>query len=131
MALKMLYKILGYRKVYTGLRCWRMQHFERISNFDDKYVYDLANSDNVIENRDDYSPVYNFASFNDFTQFQYNDRFMLGLYKNLKNTNSDNWAELEFSFSDLPNLYDSQLIRYMVNKEYNTSVTPLDSDVIE
>lgn len=117
--LKLIYKILGYKEVYTGLRCWKMQHFERISSYSENYYFDLSAATTETENKDIYSPVYHFAAYNDFTDFEYNDRFMLGLYKNLNLSNSDLWTDLEFNFKDLPNLYDSQLIKYMSQKEYN------------
>lgn len=97
-------------KVYTGLRRWTAQHFERITN--DNYMYDL--SSNVKESHT-FAQLFEFACFNNPLKFQYNDRYMSGLYKVLPAACIEKWEKTKFTYEDLHTLYDSKILQYFLD----------------
>lgn len=108
--IKLIYGCLGFTEVHTGLRCWRVQHLEKISA--SSYTFDLSNAE---VNGRNYAPIYHFCTFNDPLEFEYNDRYMLGIYKDLPMLDNEGeiFTKLEFTREDLPDLFDSEITRYI------------------
>ncbi len=104
--LKILLKPFG--KYRFGVRIWNAQHYEKIST--DRYFFDLASEKK--NDRDAFSSVFTFASFQSPRSFVYDDRYMSGLYDMLPDADSILWDNLHISPDDLKSLYDSRVLSY-------------------
>lgn len=117
--LKMVGNMLGIRRVYTGLRIWHAQHFEKLS--ENGYTYDLSN--NELTDKFKFANLMEFACFQSFNSFEYDDRYMKSFYDKLPKHVSVKWEDFKINFADFKNLYDSEIVRFfdgiLKEQEYN------------
>lgn len=113
LAFKALCRLFGAKDVYTGLRCWDMQHYEKVHSFEDD---EGSNGDyNVdLNNNGKFAPVYTFADFQSY-DYYYNDRYMKGLYDVLDKAITERFNSIDIDISDASLLYDAEVFRYMTN----------------
>ena len=103
-AVKAFYKT---KRVYTGLRIWKAQHYEAIKQ--DQYVSLLGqNAEN-----NGFAPLYEFASFQSFGLDEYDDRYMKAYYKTKPRHRPNIWDSLQLTPEDFEYLYDSALFKYL------------------
>lgn len=111
--LKLIARLFGIKDIYTGLRHWTVQHFEKIHAFgnDDgesngEYKVDLNNPNGK------FAPIYEFYDFQG-ADYEYNDRYMKGLYDILDNAIKLKHNNLNIDISDNSLLYDAEVFKYM------------------
>lgn len=120
--LKKVWKLLTkQKKVYTGLRIWRAQHYEFIRS--EQYVGQLGDENNG------FSPLLTFASFQTFGLDEYDDRYMRKFYDEQPSHIDDYWDSLLLDLDDFKNMYDGYVIEYMEKlrnkkKQSNTHFKP-------
>lgn len=114
LAFKALCRLFGAKDVFTGVRCWDMQHYEKVHAFDDDegsngdYTVDLNNKGG------NFAPVYTFADFQSY-DYYYNDRYMKGLYDVLENAKTERFKSIDIDISDASLLYDAEVFKYMIS----------------
>ncbi len=114
-------KALGIKRIYTGVRIWHAQHYEKLS--EEGYMYDLSN--NELTDKFKFANLMEFACFQSFNSFEYDDRYMKSFYDKLPKHVSVKWEDFKINFADFKNLYDSEIVRFFENilreQEYNKS----------
>lgn len=106
---KFFFKFFLKKDIYTGLRHWQVQHYERIHSSieeDGLYSVDLNNSNSK------FAPVYDFYCLNSYI-FEYNDRYMRGLYEPLPEAVIECFENLDVDISNTSSLYDAEIFKYM------------------
>lgn len=110
--LKLICRFFRLGKVHTGLRRWRVQHYEKIHSVVDEdgiYTVDLGNSNSK------FAPCNDFYALNSYS-FEYNDRYMRGLYDILPDCSQISFDNLNIDISDASLLYDAEVFKYMLTK---------------
>lgn len=110
--LKVLVKILlREQRVFTGLRVWKAQHYEKIK--EEQYTSLLGDKEN------EFSPMLTFAMWQNFGLSMYDDRYMKAYYKDKPHAPIAKWDSLIINKEDFKNLYDSVFLNYLnnLNKE--------------
>lgn len=99
--------VFGF-KYPLGLRVWTYQDFEEIDH--DNYTFDLSNQDKDTKNNK-FSNLVDLYAYSDCCMFEYEDRFMLGLYNELlqKEFEEDKFNSLHYDYETLNELGYSKL----------------------
>lgn len=94
-----------------GLRVWTYQDFEEIDH--DNYTFDLSNQV-ADSNNNKFSNLVDLYAYSDSCQFEYNDRFMRGLYNELLQSdfNAVAFDSLDYDYTTLNELGYSKLKEY-------------------
>lgn len=100
-------KIYKNQRIYTGVRIWKAQHYESIK--EDQYISLLGQN----EDKNGFSPLHEFASFQSFGLDQYDDRYMKAYYKTKPKHRPNAWDSLQLTENDFKYLYDSALFKYL------------------
>lgn len=99
--------LLKEKRVYSGLRVWKAQHYERVMS--EQYISLLGQS----EENNQFSPVYTFASFQNFGFDTYDDRYMKAYYDELPQNLDTYWQSFYLKNEDFKNMYDSAVLKYL------------------
>lgn len=113
--LKMLVKtLLKEKRVFTGLRVWKAQHYEKIK--EEQYISALGDKEN------EFAPLLTFAMWQNFGLSTYDDRYMRSYYDDKPRARDDRWDSLIINKEDFKALYDSVFLNYleMISKETDT-----------
>ena len=103
--------VLKERRVFTGLRVWKAQHYEFIC--EEQYISLLGDKNN------EFSPMLTFATFQNFGLSTYDDRYMRAYYQDKPVNKDEYWESLIINKQDFELLYDGAVIAYLnnINKE--------------
>lgn len=106
-------KLLGFN-FKNGIRHWQFQQFEKIP--DKNYTFDLANqeSDTNLKN---YANLIDVYAFNNPNLFNYDDRFMKGVYAELPKHIDNYWESLEFNGELLSQIGYGEIVNYFRKKK--------------
>lgn len=99
--------VLKDNKIYSGLRIWKAQHYERVMS--EQYISLLGQT----EENNQFSPVYTFATFQNFGFDTYDDRYMKAYYDELPNNVDSYWESFYLKNEDFKNMYDSAVLKYL------------------
>lgn len=102
-------------ELHGNMRIWDVQQFEKIP--ENNYTFDLSNQekDTNIKN---YANLIEFCTWDSVNYFEYDDRFLHGLYEKLPLNNSKLWETLKFSDSDLRDIGYGYLIDFFNKKTF-------------
>jgi len=121
--LKIIGKSLGFKRIYTGVRIWHAQHFEKLN--EEGYVYDLSGNEEGQGFK--YANLYTFATFQSINSFEYDDRYMKSFYDQLPAAAKEKWKSFRISVDEFDYLYDSEIVKFFKNiieeQEYNQRLT--------
>lgn len=109
-----LAKMFGY-KFRNGLRYWDLQQFEKIP--DRNYTFDLAQQEKD-QNLSNYANLLRIYCFDNPNIFDYNDRFLAGVYQKLEQHQNQYWESLNFDEELLKKLGYGKLIEFFGKKYY-------------
>lgn len=111
---KLIANIFGY-KFYNGLRYWDVQQFEKIPQ--DGYIFDLSNQDKDT-NVSKYANLIRVYCFNNPNLFDYNDRFLSGVYQELPLHINKHWKSLEYNHDLLKQIGYGEIITFFDKKKF-------------
>lgn len=97
--------LLRELRIFTGLRCWKAQHYEHIRQ--EQYISLLGDKSN------EFAPLMTFASFQNFGLSTYDDRYMKAYYLDKPVATDDMWTSLILNKTDFEQLYDGAVIAYL------------------
>lgn len=92
-------------RIFTGLRVWKAQHFEKLS--EPNYIGIVGQKEN------EFSPLLTFATYQTFGLTAYDDRYMRFYYDDKPEEPLKRWESLSLNYTDFNNLYDGQVIKYL------------------
>lgn len=91
-------KFFNY-ELFGSVRVWELQQFERIP--EEGYTFDLSRQEKNTDTKN-YANLLELCCWNDIQRFDYDDRFLRGIYMKLPQHNSRLWETL---------LYDEPILR--------------------
>lgn len=95
--LKLIAKPLGV-DLRGSIRYWDVQQIEKIPEVG--YTFDLSNQEKSVDDKH-FANLYRIATWDSIYRFEYDDRFLRGLYAMLPEHISKAWKSLEFADDDL------------------------------
>lgn len=101
--------LLKEKRIFTGVRVWKAQHYERIMQ--EQYISLLGKE----ENENKFAPFMKFASFQTFGLDTYDDRYMQAYYLEKPEHKDERWKSLQLTYADFKDLYDGAVIKYLVS----------------
>lgn len=109
-----LANLLGY-EMRNGLRYWDFQQFVKIP--DSQYTFDLSRQtkDEDLSNFANLVRVYTFDNPN---LFDYNNRFLAGVYKELPKHIDKHWSSLEFDRKLLSDIGYGEIVSFFDKKKF-------------
>lgn len=119
--INLISKIKG-SKIRAGIRYWKVQQFEKIP--EDNYIFDLSNQKEDTKTHQ-FANLIRFCGFNTSMRFEYNDRFMNGLYKLLPENQDKYYDSLEYNEDILRSIGYGKLIDF-----FNARISSKDDDEI-
>lgn len=113
-AVVMIAKCFGY-SFYNGLRFWDVQQFEKIPQ--DGYIFDLSNQDKDTD-LTKYANLVRVYTFNNPNLFDYNDRFLAGVYQELEEHTDKYWESLDYNHDLLKQIGYGEIIEFFDAKQF-------------
>lgn len=112
-------KMLGI-ELRGNMRIWEVQQFESIPV--QQYVFDLSRQEKDT-NTKNYANLLELCCWEDVTHFEYDDRFLRGLYNKLPQNIDKKWSSLIFSDTELKEIgygflidfFDAKLSKQQIN----------------
>lgn len=101
-------RLFGF-KINGSVRFWDVQQLERIP--EQGYYFDLSNQTKDTNDKN-YANLIRFCSFNTATKFEYDDRFLRGLYAKLPVHIAEFWTRLAFDEKDLRNIGYGKIVDF-------------------
>lgn len=108
-------KTMGY-KMRNGLRYWDFQQFVKIP--DSQYTFDLAQQTKDTDLKH-YANLITIYAFDNPNLFDYNDRFLAGVYKELPKHQKQQWENLDFNTDLLRQIGYGEILDYFDKKKGN------------
>lgn len=105
-------KLFGI-EIIGNMRVWDLQQFEKIP--DKQYTFDLSTQEKDT-NLKNYANLLECCAWCDIRHFDYDDRFLKGLYDKLPPVAANMWKSLQFSDSDLRQIGYGFIIDFFDNK---------------
>lgn len=106
-------RLFGF-EFYNGLRYWDVQQFEKIP--EKGYSFDLSTQEKNSDLKN-YANLIRVYTFNDPNLFDYNDRFLAGVYKELPIHQDKKWQSLEFNRELLKQIGYGEIIDFFDKKK--------------
>lgn len=104
--------MLGY-KMRNGLRYWDFQQFVKIP--DPQYTFDLSRQTKD-EDLTHYANLIRIYTFDNPNLFDYNDRFLAGVYAELPEHNDKQWESLDYNNDLLRQIGYGEIVDFFDNK---------------
>lgn len=105
-------KMFGY-EMRNGLRYWDFQQFVKIP--DSQYTFDLSRQEKD-EDLSHYANLIRIYTFDNPNLFDYNDRFLSGVYKELPEHIDKQWESLDYNTELLRQIGYGEIIDFFDNK---------------
>ena len=121
-------KLFGI-EIVGNMRIWELQQFEKIP--DKQYTFDLSTQTKTTDTKH-YANLLECCAWCDIKHFNYDDRFLKGLYDKLPNALQVKWDTLQFCDKDLRRIGYGFLIDFFEAKISNQvkAATPIKRDYI-
>lgn len=110
--LRLIAKPLGV-DLRGSIRYWDVQQLEKIP--ESGYTFDLSTQEKGQVNKH-YANLYRLCCWDSIYRFEYDDRFLHGLYAMLPEHKSEFWRNLEFSDKELRDIGYGYLLDYFTQK---------------
>lgn len=107
-------KLFGY-ELRNGLRFWDFQQFVKIP--DSQYTFDLSRQTKD-EDLSHYANLLRIYTFDNPNLFDYNDRFLSGVYQELPEHVDKVWSSLEYNKDLLKTIGYGEIVDFFENKKF-------------
>lgn len=115
-------------EILGNMRVWDVQQFEKIPM--QNYIFDLSTQEKDT-NLKNYANLIECCAWCDVTHFDYDDRFLRGLYEKLPKNIDVKWNSLKFSDKELRDIGYGKLIDFFNNKLSNNIVEKQKENIIQ
>lgn len=99
----------------NSIRYWDCQQLERIP--EQGYTFDLSRQEKDVNDKN-YANLIRFCAWSANNRFDYDDRFLRGLYSGLPDCKPKQWYTLEYSEKDLKDIGYGHLIDFFGNRKH-------------
>lgn len=107
-------------EIIGNMRVWELQQFEKIP--DKQYTFDLSTQEKDT-NTKNYANLLEVCAWCDIRHFDYDDRFLKGLYDRLPDAIKKAWDTLQFSDNDLRQIGYGFIIDFFEKKLHKKEIT--------
>ena len=100
-------------KLYNSVRYWDIQQLEKIP--EQGYTFDLSRQEKNTDTKN-YANLIRFCSWTSKNRFEYDDRFLHGIYKQLPEHVLKEWQSLEFDANLLKQIGYGHILDFFANR---------------